>query len=49
MALKERGSSYNIFIHGLKTNKIEIDRKILAELLQTQPALFEKILEESKK
>ena len=49
MALKERGSSYNIFIFGLKKNKIEIDRKILAGLLETHTPLFEKILEESKK
>lgn len=49
MFLKEKGSSYNVFIQGLKKNKIEIDRKILAEMIQKQPALFEKILEESKK
>ena len=49
MALKQRESSYNLFVQGLKKNKIEIDRKILAEILQKQPAIFDKVFEESKK
>jgi ribosomal protein L20 len=37
------------FIAGLKKNKIEINRKILAELAQNHPEIFEKILETIKK
>jgi large subunit ribosomal protein L20 len=47
-ACREHGLSYSKFIHGLKENKIELDRKILAQLAQNQPQIFEKIIEKVK-
>lgn len=41
---RERDLSYSKFIHGLKENKIEIDRKILANLAQNHPEILEKII-----
>lgn len=35
--------SYNKFIHGLKQAKIDLDRKVLAELAISDPAGFAKI------
>jgi len=43
-ACKEYGLSYSKFIHGLKKNKIELNRKILAELAKNQPKIFEEII-----
>ena len=48
-ACRQRGLSYSKFIHGLKQKKIELDRKILAQLAQNQPEIFKKILEKIKK
>ena len=36
---------YNKFINSLKKNKIEIDRKVLADLIENHPQIFEKIVE----
>lgn len=47
-ALGQQGLSYSRFIHGLKERKIEIDRKILADLAKTHPNIFEKIVEKVK-
>jgi large subunit ribosomal protein L20 len=44
-ACRQYGISYNKFIAGLKKNKIELDRKILANLAQNHPQIFEKIVE----
>ncbi len=44
-ATRERGISYSRFTNLLKKNKIEINRKILAELGQKHPKIFEKIVE----
>lgn len=41
---KQNDLSYNKFIAGLKKNKIEIDRKVLAELGQKHPKIMEKII-----
>ncbi len=35
--------SYSKFIHGLKLAKVEIDRKVLAELAISDPSAFSKI------
>jgi len=43
------GVSYSRFINALKKNKIELDRKILAELANNHPQIFTKIVEEVKK
>ena len=48
-AARNLGINYSRFINLLKKNKIEIDRKILAELAQKQPKIFEKIVEKVKK
>ena len=47
-ACREHGFSYSKFIHGLKQKKIELDRKILANLAQNHPEIFAKIVEEIK-
>ncbi|MFH1714194.1 MAG: 50S ribosomal protein L20 [Candidatus Nealsonbacteria bacterium] len=48
-ACRASGISYSRFIAGLKKSKIEIDRKILSDLIQNNPQVFEKIVEEIKK
>lgn len=45
---RSNGIPYNKFIHNLKTKKIDLDRKILADLSQNNPEIFEKILEKTK-
>ena len=47
-ACRQQGISYSKFIHGLKKNKIELDRKILAALAQKYPEIFKKIVERAK-
>ena len=37
--------SYSKFIHGLKLAKVDLDRKVLAELAISDPAGFKKIAE----
>lgn len=41
--------SYSEFIRLLKSNNIELDRKILAEIAEHNPAIFAKIVERLKK
>ncbi|MDD2696740.1 MAG: 50S ribosomal protein L20 [Candidatus Pacebacteria bacterium] len=48
-ACRKLGISYSRFIAGLKKNKIELDRKILADLSQNQLEIFQKIVEQVKK
>lgn len=48
-ACRQDGMSYSRFIFGLKKNKIEIDRKILADLAENHPVVFKKIVAEAKK
>lgn len=45
---REQGISYSRFISALKKNKIEINRKILADLAQKNPEIFKKIVEKVK-
>ena len=47
-ACREEGLSYSKFMAGLKKQKIEVDRKILAELALRDPATFSAILSQSK-
>ena len=47
-ACRKVGLSYSKFIHALKENKIELDRKILAQLAQDYPQIFSKIVEKVK-
>jgi large subunit ribosomal protein L20 len=48
-ALKEYGLRYSQFINGLKKAKVELDRKILADLAANEPEEFKKIVEKVKK
>jgi large subunit ribosomal protein L20 len=48
-AARKFGISYSRFISALKSKKIELDRKVLAEIAVERPDVFEKIVEEAKK
>jgi len=47
--VREEGLSYSRFIAALKANKIELDRKILADLAVNQPEVLKQIIAEVKK
>jgi len=47
-ASREGGLTYSKLIAGLKKKKVAIDRKILADLAQHNPAVFRKIVELAK-
>lgn len=47
-AAREHGLSYSRLINQLKKANIEIDRKILADLAEHQPAVFANIVNASK-
>jgi len=44
-AVREKDLTYSKFVALLRKNKIEIDRKILAQLIKENPEIFNKILE----
>jgi len=44
-ATREKDLSYSRFIAGLKTAKIELDRKILAEIAVSDKETFDKIVD----
>jgi large subunit ribosomal protein L20 len=44
-ALRSLGIKYSQFIKKLKDKKVEIDRKILANLAKDKPEIFKKIVE----
>jgi len=46
MACKENNISYSKFIHALKEKKVELDRKILADLIENNAETFKKIVKE---
>lgn len=48
-ALKQEGLSYSIFINMLKKANIELDRKILGNLVTDDPETFKQIVAEIKK
>lgn len=48
-ACRKQGVSYSRLINALKLSKIEIDRKILSQLSQEKPEIFEKIVKEVKR
>lgn len=48
-AVQERGTSYNLFIHGLKKANIELNRKMLSQLAIFEPDAFTKLVEIAKK
>lgn len=45
---REQGLSYSRFLPLLKKQKIGLDRKILAELREKHPAVFQHIVEQAK-
>ena len=47
-ACRRQGLSYSRFIHALKEKKIELDRKILSDLVKNNGKIFEKIVEKVK-
>lgn len=47
-AVRELGLSYSRFIDLLKKKNVAIDRKVLAEIAEQQPAIFTKVVEAVK-
>jgi large subunit ribosomal protein L20 len=47
-ASRLNGMNYSTFMHGLKLAKIELDRKILADMAMNAPESFAKVAEASK-
>jgi large subunit ribosomal protein L20 len=47
-AAGQHDMKYKDFIHGLKQNKIELDRKMLADIALNNPEAFSKIVETVK-
>jgi large subunit ribosomal protein L20 len=47
-AVRNLGLTYSRFINLLKKNKIELDRKIMAELVVKHPEIFKKVVEKVK-
>lgn len=45
---EEKDLNYSKFIKALKDKNIELDRKILAELAQSEPEVFKKIIAQVK-
>ncbi len=43
-ASKAEGLSYSVFMNKLKTNNIQLDRKILAQMVVEDPASFKEIV-----
>lgn len=48
VACRQLGLTYGQFIHELREKKIELDRKVLAELTQKHPDIFKEIVEKVK-
>lgn len=47
-AVREEGMSYSKFIAALKKANIELDRKILADLAENEPAVFKQVVAKVK-
>jgi large subunit ribosomal protein L20 len=43
-AVREEGLTYGRFINALKKKNVKLDRKILADLAEHEPAVFKKII-----
>jgi large subunit ribosomal protein L20 len=48
-ALSSEEISYSRFIAGLKKNKIELDRKVLADLAYSEPETFKEVVKSASK
>lgn len=47
-AVRTQGLIYSTFINGLKLAKIDLDRKVLADMAVREPEVFAKIVEKAK-
>ncbi|HVO28796.1 MAG TPA: 50S ribosomal protein L20 [Candidatus Paceibacterota bacterium] len=47
-AVREEGLNYSRFIAALKKNKIELDRKVLADLAEHEPEVFRQVVAKVK-
>ena len=47
-ATKQRGLSYNVFIHGLKKANVDLNRKMLSQLAIYEPEAFSQIAKMAK-
>lgn len=47
-AVREQEISYSQFISGLKKAGSELDRKVLADMAQSQPEMFDQLVKEIK-
>jgi large subunit ribosomal protein L20 len=47
-SLRELGTTYNVFIHKLKTANIALDRKVLAEMAEKHPKAFANLVSQVK-
>jgi large subunit ribosomal protein L20 len=47
-AARQNGMTYSTFIHGLAAARIELDRKMLADLAVNDPAAFGSLVEAAK-
>ena len=47
-SVRQNGLSYNVFMSKLKSANIELDRKVLANLIVENPEVFEKIVDSVK-
>lgn len=45
---RQHGTSYSRLIHGLKTNKIDLNRKVLADMAMNHPEVFKQIVDSAK-
>lgn len=48
-ACRESGLSYSKFIHALKQNNVELDRKVLSELARNNPEVFKDLITSTTK
>lgn len=46
-AARENGTTYSKLIAGMKKNKIELDRKVLADMAQSAPDALKKVIEKA--
>lgn len=44
-AVREQGLTYSEFIHKLNTNKIELNRKVLADMAMNEPESFKMLVQ----
>ncbi len=47
-AVKQEGISYSVFMNKLKKSNIELDRKILSDLVLNDPTTFKKVIDSVK-